>query len=156
MKKLAIEMVRYEAKLDPDNFDGVVIVDSQLFQLPGRLADLPVISIVDHHKLQIETEAEFLDVREDCGSTCSIYAEYFTDGLATMDRENPACAKLASALLYGYPQRYGRLSYSQRNRLPERHRILHPTLTTNCLWPSPCRAFHRERWKSPNAALQIK
>ena len=37
VKKLAIEMVRYEAKLDPDNFDGVVIVDSQLFQLPGRL-----------------------------------------------------------------------------------------------------------------------
>ena len=101
VKKLAIEMVRYEAKLDPDNFDGIVIVDSQLFQLPGRLADLPVISIVDHHKLQIETDAEFVDVREDCGSTCSIYAEYFIEGLANFDRENPACAKLASALLYG-------------------------------------------------------
>jgi len=101
VKKLAIEMVRYEAKLDADNFDGVVIVDSQLFQLPGKLAELPVISIVDHHKLQIETEAEFVDVREDCGSTCSIYAEYFNHGLAIFDRENPTCAKLASALLYG-------------------------------------------------------
>lgn len=101
VKKLSIEMVRYDAKLDAKNFDGIVIVDSQLFQLPGALAELPVVSIVDHHKLQIETEANFLDVREDCGSACSIYAEYLTQGLATFDRENPACAKLASALLYG-------------------------------------------------------
>ncbi|MEE2961528.1 MAG: DHH family phosphoesterase [Myxococcota bacterium] len=101
VKRLAIEMVRYDEKLDLTGLDAIAIVDSQLFQLPPPLDKLPIISVVDHHKNQMDTTAEFVDIREDSGATCSIYAEYLSDKIATMDRENPFCAKLASALLYG-------------------------------------------------------
>ena len=101
VKKLAIDMVRYTEKLDLTNYQGLAIVDSQLFTVPAPLDELPVISIVDHHKLQPETQADFLDVREDSGSTCSIYAEYLAEVGPALERENSQCGKLASALLYG-------------------------------------------------------
>ena len=101
VKKLAIEMIRYEAKLDTSTIDAIVLVDAQNYGMPPGLNELPVLTVVDHHKLQLETEAEFVDVREDAGATCSIYSEYLYNGIAKLDRENPHCAKLASALLYG-------------------------------------------------------
>jgi nanoRNase/pAp phosphatase (c-di-AMP/oligoRNAs hydrolase) len=101
VKKLAIEMVRYTEAIQFSAFDRISIVDAQILELPPEVVSPPVLSIVDHHKLQGEMDAEFIDIREDTGSTCSIYAEYLADGLAPMDRDNPYCGKLASALLYG-------------------------------------------------------
>ena len=101
VKKLAIEMVRHVDGMQLAGFDRLCIVDSQTVVLPREMADIAPVSIVDHHKLQSEIDAPFLDVREDAGSTCAIYAEYLADGLAPMDRDNPACSRLASALLYG-------------------------------------------------------
>lgn len=101
VKRLAIEMVRYSPKMDLGQFDRMAIVDSQTVVLPNDVATIPIVSVVDHHKYQGEPLAEFVDIREDSGSTCSIYAEYLADGLAKLERENPQCAKLASALLYG-------------------------------------------------------
>jgi nanoRNase/pAp phosphatase (c-di-AMP/oligoRNAs hydrolase) len=62
---------------------------------------LPLVSIVDHHKLQGDIDAEFVDIREDAGATSSLYAEYLAEGLAPLDPDNPNVARLASALLYG-------------------------------------------------------
>jgi len=101
VKKLAIEMVRYSENLELEGFDRVALVDSQSVDLPPPLSELPMVSVVDHHKTGIETGAQFVDVREDAGATCSIYAEYLGEGLAEIDRENSTAAKLASALLYG-------------------------------------------------------
>lgn len=101
VKKLNIEMVRYSPKMDLSQFDRMAIVDTQTVDLPSEVDRMPIVSIVDHHKLQGEHEAEFVDIREEAGATCSIYAEYFADGIASFDRENPFCLKLASALLYG-------------------------------------------------------
>ena len=50
---------------------------------------------------EFETEADFVDIREDSGATCSIYSEYLAEGIVPLDRENPNCSKLCSALLYG-------------------------------------------------------
>ena len=101
VKKLAIEMVRYSDGIDLSTFDRMSIVDTQLVELPPEVERIPMVSVVDHHKPQGEIDAEFLDIREDAGSTCSIYAECLADGVAPMDRDNPQCGKLASALLYG-------------------------------------------------------
>lgn len=101
VKKLAIEMVRYSDGTDLSGYDRLVVVDAQMLELPSDLANIPIMCVVDHHKMQGELEAEFIDVREEAGSTSSIYAEYLAAGLAPLDKESPEAAKLASALLYG-------------------------------------------------------
>ena len=101
VKKLAIEMTRYSEDFDLAGYDRLAIVDAQMVEMPNEFRRIPVISVVDHHKLQCEIDAEFVDVREDVGSTSSIYAEYLERGIAPMNRESPECSKLASALLYG-------------------------------------------------------
>jgi nanoRNase/pAp phosphatase (c-di-AMP/oligoRNAs hydrolase) len=101
VKRLAIDMVRFSNQIDISSFDRMAMVDAQAVDLPSDVKRLPVISVVDHHKVQGDIDAEFVDIREDSGSTCSIYAEYLAEGLATLERDNPSTAKLASALLYG-------------------------------------------------------
>ncbi|MEO1170914.1 MAG: bifunctional oligoribonuclease/PAP phosphatase NrnA [Myxococcota bacterium] len=100
VKKLNIEMVRYgEAELL--EYNRIALVDAQMLELPPELENVPMMSIVDHHKPQGEVEAEFIDIREDAGSASSIYAEFFAENIITLERENPFTGKLASALLYG-------------------------------------------------------
>jgi nanoRNase/pAp phosphatase (c-di-AMP/oligoRNAs hydrolase) len=101
VKKLAIEMVRYSEGLDLSHFDRMNIVDTQTLELPPEVERIPMVSVVDHHKPQGDIDAEFIDIREDTGSTCSIYAEYLAEGMGPMEPANPYCGKLASALLYG-------------------------------------------------------
>ncbi len=101
VKRLAIEMVRYSDNFDLSAYARIAVVDTQNVELPPNLRHLPLVTVVDHHKGQFETEADFVDIREDSGATCSIYAEYLAEGIAPLDRENPNCAKLCSALLYG-------------------------------------------------------
>lgn len=101
VKKLSIEMTRYSEEFDLSVYDRLAIVDAQAVEMPAGFRRLPVVSVIDHHKIQGEVEAEFVDVREDVGSTSSVYAEYLEHGIAEMNRENPECSKLASALLFG-------------------------------------------------------
>lgn len=101
VKKLAIEMVRFSNNLNLENFQRISLVDAQVVEVSDSLKTIAAVSVVDHHKLQGEAQAEFIDIREDAGSTSGIYAEYLAAGLVPMDRENPFCGKLASALLYG-------------------------------------------------------
>ncbi|MCK5688535.1 DHH family phosphoesterase [Myxococcota bacterium] len=101
VKKLAIDMVRYSTTVDLSIYDGMAIVDSQTVEMPEAFNGIPLISIVDHHKTLAEVKADFLDVREDSGSTSSIYAEYLAAGEYGLDKDHPGTGKLASALLYG-------------------------------------------------------
>ena len=101
VKKLAVDMVRFSEGLDLSDYQRMALVDSQVVELPPEVTRLPLVSIVDHHKLQGDIDAEFVDIRDDAGATSSVYAEYLADGLAPMDASNPAVGRLASALLYG-------------------------------------------------------
>jgi nanoRNase/pAp phosphatase (c-di-AMP/oligoRNAs hydrolase) len=101
VKRLAIKMVRYSSSFSMDKYDRISLVDCQVMDWPPDVKPLPILTIVDHHKIQGECVAEFVDVRDDAGATCSMYAEYMADGLHTFDREDPGSARLASALLYG-------------------------------------------------------
>lgn len=101
VKKLSVDMVRYSDSFALSDFHRVALVDAQVFEVPPNVARVPVVSIVDHHKLQSDVEAEFSDIREEAGSTSSLYAEYLAEGLAPMAEDNPNVGRLASALLYG-------------------------------------------------------
>lgn len=101
VKKLAIDMTRYSEDFELNGYDRLAIVDAQMVEMPSDFKRLPVVSIVDHHKVQGEFDAEFVDVREDAGSTSSIYAEYLEHSLAAMNKDSPEAGKLASALLFG-------------------------------------------------------
>ena len=101
VKKLDIEMVRYAPGMDASGLDGIAFVDTQCVAVPPEVAHLPVISVVDHHKVVPDVEAEFRDVREDAGSTCSIYAEYLASNTTTLERDDPLVAQLATAMAYG-------------------------------------------------------
>lgn len=101
VKKLALEMVRYADGMDLSQYDRVALVDTQNLELPNDIEQIPTVSVVDHHRPQGASGAEFVDIREDAGATCSIYTEYLAQGYAKLERENPVCSKLASALLFG-------------------------------------------------------
>lgn len=101
VKKLSVDMVRYSDTFDLHEYQRMALVDAQIFELPSTVTKLPIVSIVDHHKMQGDIEAEFIDIREDVGATSSLYAEYLADNIAPMDDDNPAIGRLASALLYG-------------------------------------------------------
>ncbi len=101
VKKLAVEMVRYSKDFPLRDYQRLALVDAQVHELPPSVASLPIVSIVDHHKLQGELVADFVDVREDAGAACSIYAEYLADGIVSFTDEDPEVGRLASALLYG-------------------------------------------------------
>lgn len=101
VKKLDIEMLRYAPGLDLTGLDGLAFVDTQKVDLPDEIQRVPVVSVVDHHK-QMDVDAEFRDIREDAGSTCSIYAEYLmAAGSDVWDRDDPDVARLATAMAYG-------------------------------------------------------
>lgn len=102
VKKLAIDMVRYSEGIDLSSYDRMALVDAQTLDLPPELEHMPMVSIVDHHKPQGDVNAEFIDIREDSGSTSSMYAEYLAQNVTPhFDKEDPTSGKLASALLYG-------------------------------------------------------
>jgi nanoRNase/pAp phosphatase (c-di-AMP/oligoRNAs hydrolase) len=102
VKKLAIEMERYTEHKTFANFDHISTVDAQTIELPTDIKRVPILSVVDHHKTQNNhLDPAFLDIREDAGSTCSIYAEYLASNIVPFSTDNPVCNKIASALLYG-------------------------------------------------------
>ncbi|MBN1961688.1 MAG: DHH family phosphoesterase [Deltaproteobacteria bacterium] len=101
VKKLAVDMVRFDDGINLSDYQRMALVDAQIIDVPTAVLRLPMVSIVDHHKIQGELISEFIDIRDDAGATSSIYAEYLADGLAPMDASNPAVGRLASALLYG-------------------------------------------------------
>lgn len=101
VKKLAIDMVRYHEDMPLNEYQQIALVDAQLLDWPAEFSPLPLVSVVDHHKLQGDIDAEFVDIRNDAGSTSSIYTEYLANGIVRLDQDDPYSGKLASALLYG-------------------------------------------------------
>jgi len=101
VKKLDIDMVRYEPGMDLSGLDAIAFVDTQILTVPPELEQLPVVSVVDHHKSVPDLESEFRDIREDAGSTCSIYAEYLAAEGSAAERDDPDLARLATAMAYG-------------------------------------------------------
>jgi nanoRNase/pAp phosphatase (c-di-AMP/oligoRNAs hydrolase) len=104
VKRLEVDLHLYDERVDLAPYSLYAFVDTQKPEVPiqDKLAGKTFLAFVDHHKKLGEVAAEFVDVREDAGSTCGIFTEYlrqvYPDGLNPND---DAQVRLATALMHG-------------------------------------------------------
>ncbi|MGA1875513.1 MAG: DHH family phosphoesterase [bacterium] len=102
LKLLNIALVLYHSNFPFDDYAAISLVDSQRpdITLVEKVRDMPVASIVDHHDQTGILEAEFIDIRQNVGSSATIYAEYLQclDLLEGMEDDKLA---IATALMHG-------------------------------------------------------
>ena len=104
VKQLEVDLWLYDKGSNLEPYSMYAFVDTQRSETPigDQLTRKTLLAFVDHHKKLGEVPAEFVDIREDAGSTCGIFADYlrhaFPDGL---DANDPDHVKLATALMHG-------------------------------------------------------
>lgn len=102
--QLDLDLWLFDNRCELSGYDGYMIVDTQRTDTPAAeaLADKAFVACIDHHRRLPDVSAEFVDVREDVGSTAAICAEYLReahpDGLDPDDSEH---VRLATALMHG-------------------------------------------------------
>lgn len=102
VKALEVDLRHYEDGEDLSSFDYMSFVDTPSPHLPVRLSRLPpVLVLVDHHRPVGGFEAVFVDIREDCGSTCAIFAEYLAHSPYGLSYQQKDHVKLATAMMHG-------------------------------------------------------
>ncbi len=106
VKIMEIPMVYYSERFEFSPFDAYCVVDSPLTGLPPvaedvSVPDIPLLILVDHHKNDGGTVADFIDIRESVGSTASIFAEYLREGAIGLEPGNYECTQIATALMHG-------------------------------------------------------
>lgn len=102
--KLELDLWLYDGRCDLEPYSLYALVDSSRADTP--IQDLLVkkhfLACVDHHKKSGEIGAEFVDVREDAGSTAGIFAGYLRQAHPEgLNPNNPEHVKLATALMHG-------------------------------------------------------
>jgi len=82
--------------VDPDDYDGVALVDHSRAGINDSLPEgYPVDVVVDHHPPRGPVAGSFVDIRPDAGATSTLIEEYLSRLGVEPDRQ------LATALLYG-------------------------------------------------------
>ncbi|MGE4090588.1 MAG: bifunctional oligoribonuclease/PAP phosphatase NrnA [Candidatus Binatia bacterium] len=104
VKRLEIDLQLYDEKFDLEPYTAYAFLDTQKIDTPisDKLSGKTLLSFVDHHKRVGDIPAEFVDVREEAGSTCAIYTEYlrsqYPQGLNPGEMDQ---VRLATALMHG-------------------------------------------------------
>jgi nanoRNase/pAp phosphatase (c-di-AMP/oligoRNAs hydrolase) len=86
-------------------YQGCVFIDNQ--GTTCHLTDLvlaagiPIATVIDHHSLQGEINAEFVDLRPHIRATATIFTEYLQAGLLNLDGSISQHVKCATALMHG-------------------------------------------------------
>lgn len=111
VKALRITLVQYKKEVDLSSFSCYALVDTPIAGLKFENdpsmpkidlpQDMPLFSLVDHHKKTGKVQGNFVDIRENAGATSSIYAEYLQYGSCTLSASNPTDMELATALHHG-------------------------------------------------------
>ncbi|MGK0360352.1 MAG: nanoRNase/pAp phosphatase (c-di-AMP/oligoRNAs hydrolase) [Bradymonadia bacterium] len=102
VKSLDLQMRQYREDIDFSSFDFISFVDTQTPHLPIKVDKVPdILTFVDHHKVVGGFEARFVDIREDCGATASIYAEYLEHSPYSLRHGVAEHQRLATALMHG-------------------------------------------------------
>jgi nanoRNase/pAp phosphatase (c-di-AMP/oligoRNAs hydrolase) len=98
-------------------YQGCVLVDNQgtTSQMMPMIqqAGLPIVVIIDHHSLQEELKAEFVDIRPYTRSTATILTQYLQSGLLKLDNNSSEHVKCATALMHGLRSDTNRLMEAQ-------------------------------------------
>jgi nanoRNase/pAp phosphatase (c-di-AMP/oligoRNAs hydrolase) len=104
VKRLEVDLHLYEESFDLAPYSLYAFVDTQKPETPiqDKLSGKTFLAFVDHHKKLGEVAAEFVDIREDAGSTSGMFTEYlrlaYPEGLNPNDPEH---VRLATALMHG-------------------------------------------------------
>ncbi len=104
VKQLELDLWLYDARFDLDPFSLYAFVDTQKVDTPiqDELKKKTFLAFVDHHKKAGDVPAEFVDVREDAGSTCAIFADYLRQAYPEgLNPNEPEHVRLATALMHG-------------------------------------------------------
>ena len=101
---LELDLWLYDNRCDIEPYGMYALVDSSRSDTPIQdlLAKKHFLACVDHHKKSGPIPAEFVDVREDAGSTAGIFAGYLREAHAEgLNPNNPEHVTLATALMHG-------------------------------------------------------
>lgn len=86
-------------------YQGCVLIDNQgtTSQLMSQVqqAGIPTIVVIDHHQLQGNLQAEFIDIRPAIRATSTIFTQYLQAGLLDLDNGISEHVKCATALMHG-------------------------------------------------------
>ncbi|MEG3974988.1 bifunctional oligoribonuclease/PAP phosphatase NrnA [Microcoleus sp. herbarium8] len=90
---------------DLSAYKGCVFIDNQgtTCNLTEFIlgAGIPIAAVIDHHSLQGEMNAEFMDVRPEIRATATIFTEYLQAGMLAFDSSISQHVKCATALMHG-------------------------------------------------------
>lgn len=98
-------------------YKGCALLDnqgttSQLMSLVQE-ARIPITVVIDHHSLQGNLKAEFVDLRPHVRATATIFTQYLQAGLLVLDSSINQHIKCATALMHGLRSDTNRLMQAQ-------------------------------------------
>ncbi len=90
---------------DLSSYQGFVLIDnqgttSQLMPVVQQ-SGLPLLAVIDHHNVQGDFQAEFVDIRPSIRATATICTQYLQAGLLPLDSSISQHVKCATALMHG-------------------------------------------------------
>lgn len=98
-------------------YQGCVLIDNQgtTSQLMPSVqqAGIPITVVIDHHSMQGDIKAEFVDVRPHTRATATILTQYLQAGLLKLDNNTSEHVKCATALMHGLRSDTNRLMQAQ-------------------------------------------
>jgi nanoRNase/pAp phosphatase (c-di-AMP/oligoRNAs hydrolase) len=102
---------------DLSTYRGAVLIDNQgttshLMPLL-RDAKMPIVAVIDHHSLQDDLDAEYVDIRTHTRATATILTQYIQGGLLKLDSTINDHVKCATALMHGIRSDTGSLMQAQ-------------------------------------------
>lgn len=99
---LNVKLTQVAEPADLEAFGYLSLVDASASEASVALPkDIQLLTVVDHHRPATVPEAPFVDIRQDVGSTSTIYAEYLEQGVAPFDATGADDTRVATAMLFG-------------------------------------------------------
>jgi len=102
VKLLNVPMLKVTDGAELEQYGYLALVDASASESTIRLPEgLRLLTVVDHHRPPTVPKAEFVDIRHDVCSTCTIYADYAERGLAPFGTGGNDDSAVATAMFFG-------------------------------------------------------
>jgi len=102
VKLLNVPMVKVAEGVELEQYGYLALVDASASEASIRVPEsVRLLTVVDHHRPAMPPKAEFVDIRHDVCSTCTIYADYAEKGLAPFGAEGNDDSAVATAMFFG-------------------------------------------------------
>lgn len=102
VKLLNVPMIKISDGVELEQYGYLALVDASASEVSIRLPEsLKLLTVVDHHRPATVPKAEYVDIRHDVCSTCTIYADYAEKGLAPFGADGNDDSAVATAMFFG-------------------------------------------------------